>query len=567
MRLYRPFSANYFLKVLPKSVKRIAVLDRCKEPGSVGEPLYIDVKAVLSTVENAPYVVGGRYGLSSKDTTPAQIFAVFENLKHKQPKNDFTIGIVDDVTFKSLPVGEEVSLAKAGTYECKFYGLGSDGTVGANKNTIKIIGEHTPKSCQGYFDYDSKKSGGYTCSHLRFGDQPITSPYLVTTPDFVACHVSSYLNKYDVLKGIKNGGTFLLNSLWDKDETIARLPEYVKMNIAKKNLTFYVINATKIAEEIGLGGRTNTILQSAFFKITGIIPYEDAVAYMKKAIDKSYGKKGEKIVNMNYAAVDRGGEYERVDVPESWAGISAHFRPDSYDRLAPEWVRNVADVVNAQNGYDIPVSAFAGEKADGTIPCGTAAYEKRGIATHVPEWITDNCIQCNQCAYVCPHAAIRPFLTTDEQAAAIPGLKSKKGIAAIKEYNFTIQVSPNDCTGCGNCADVCPAKEKALVMSPVAQQQAQQPIFDQLHANVGYRDDVAPKTQNLKNSQFSQPLFEFSGACSGCGETPYLKAITQLFGDRMMVANATGCSSIYSSAFPSSPYCTDRHGRGPSWAS
>ena len=567
VRLYRPFSANYFLKVLPKSVKRIAVLDRCKEPGSVGEPLYIDVKAVLSTVENAPYVVGGRYGLSSKDTTPAQIFAVFENLKHKQPKNDFTIGIVDDVTFKSLPVGEEVSLAKAGTYECKFYGLGSDGTVGANKNTIKIIGEHTPKSCQGYFDYDSKKSGGYTCSHLRFGDQPITSPYLVTTPDFVACHVSSYLNKYDVLKGIKNGGTFLLNSLWDKDETIARLPEYVKMNIAKKNLTFYVINATKIAEEIGLGGRTNTILQSAFFKITGIIPYEDAVAYMKKAIDKSYGKKGEKIVNMNYAAVDRGGEYERVDVPESWAGISAHFRPDSYDRLAPEWVRNVADVVNAQNGYDIPVSAFAGEKADGTIPCGTAAYEKRGIATHVPEWITDNCIQCNQCAYVCPHAAIRPFLTTDEQAAAIPGLKSKKGIAAFKEYNFTIQVSPNDCTGCGNCADVCPAKEKALVMSPVAQQQAQQPIFDQLHANVGYRDDVAPKTQNLKNSQFSQPLFEFSGACSGCGETPYLKAITQLFGDRMMVANATGCSSIYSSAFPSSPYCTDRHGRGPSWAS
>ncbi|MBO7256153.1 MAG: pyruvate:ferredoxin (flavodoxin) oxidoreductase, partial [Bacteroidales bacterium] len=471
VRLYRPFSSKYFLRVLPKSVKRIAVLDRCKEPGSVGEPLYLDVKSTLADQENSPLIIGGRYGLSSKDTSPAQIFAVFKNLKAKQPKNDFTIGIVDDVTFKSLPVGEEVSLAKAGTYECKFYGLGSDGTVGANKNTIKIIGDHTPKYCQGYFDYDSKKSGGYTCSHLRFGDSAITSPYLVSTPDFVACHVPSYLQKYDVLKGIKQGGTFLLNSLWSVEETIKRIPDNVKQTIAEKNLTVYIINATKIAEEIGLGNRTNTILQSAFFKITNIIPYEEAVSFMKKAIDKSYGKKGEKIVNMNYAAVDRGAEYEKLEVPAEWSNVASRFRPASFDRLAPEWVRNVADVVNAQNGYDIPVSAFAGEFTDGTIPAGTAAFEKRGIAVNVPEWNSENCIQCNQCAYVCPHAAIRPFLSTEEELSKAPAsVKSAQGNAAFKEYRFTIQVSPMDCTGCGNCADVCPAKTKALVMQPAATQ-------------------------------------------------------------------------------------------------
>ncbi len=568
VRLYRPFSAKYFLRSMPKSVKRIAVLDRCKEPGSVGEPLYLDVKSTMADVEGElPLIIGGRYGLSSKDTTPAQIIAVYKNLKMKQPKTDFTIGIVDDVTFKSLPVGEEISLAKKGTYECKFYGLGSDGTVGANKNTIKIIGDHTSKFCQGYFDYDSKKSGGYTCSHLRFGDEPITSPYLVSTPDFVACHVPSYLQKYDVLKGIKKNGTLLLNSLWSLEETAKRIPDHVKQIIAEKELTVYIINATKIAEEIGLGNRTNTILQSAFFKITGIIPYEDAVSFMKKAIDKSYGKKGEKIVNMNYAAVDRGAEYEALPVPAEWKDIAAtKFHPATFNRMAPEWVRNVADVVNAQGGYDIPVSAFAGEYVDGTIPAGTAAFEKRGIATHVPQWDPEKCIQCNQCSYVCPHAAIRPFLATEEELAHAPkDVKSAQGNAAFKAYRFTMQVSPLDCTGCGNCADVCPAKEKALVMVPADTQMAQQECFDYMHSHVGYKDNVAPKAQNLKNSQFAQPLFEFSGACSGCGETPYLKTITQLFGDRMMVANATGCSSIYSASFPSSPYCKDKNGRGPAW--
>ena len=567
VRLYRPFSAKYFLRALPKSVKRIAVLDRTKEPGALGEPLYLDVKSVIADMgENAPMIIGGRYGLSSKDTSPAQIIAVFDNFKLREPKNGFTIGIVDDVTFKSLPLKEEVSIVKKGTYECKFFGLGSDGTVGANKNTIKIIGDHTPKYCQGYFDYDSKKSGGYTCSHLRFGDQPIHAPYLVSTPDFVACHVPSYLYKYDVLKGIKEGGSLLLNSLWDTEETFKRIPDFVKKTIVEKHIRLYLINATKIAAEIGLGGRTNTILQSAFFKITGIIPYEEAVAYMKKAIDKSYGKKGEIIVKMNYAAVDRGGDYTEVEIPESWKNATGRFVNANYNRLAPEFIRNVADVVAAQNGNDLPVSTFSGDMVDGTIPAGTAAYEKRGTAVEVPEWNPANCIQCNQCAFVCPHAAIRPFLMTAAEGEKAPaGIKRKPGIAQFKEYTFTMQVSPADCTGCGNCADVCPAKEKALVMKSLDSQTAEQANFDYLHANVGYKDTVAPKEQNVKNSQFAQPLFEFSGACAGCGETPYIKAITQLFGDRMMIANATGCSSIYSAAFPSSPFCKNAEGHGPAW--
>ena len=567
VRLYRPFSAKYFLRALPKTTKRIAVLDRTKEPGALGEPLYLDVKSVIADMgENAPMLVGGRYGLSSKDTSPAQIIAVFDNFKLREPRKDFTIGIVDDVTFKSLPLKEEVSIVKKGTYECKFFGLGSDGTVGANKNTIKIIGDHTPKFCQGYFDYDSKKSGGYTCSHLRFGDQPIHAPYLVSTPDFVACHVPSYLYKYDVLKGIKEGGSLLLNSLWDTEETFNRIPDFVKKTIVEKKIRLYLINATKIASEIGLGGRTNTILQSAFFKITGIIPYEEAVGYMKKAIDKSYGKKGENIVKMNYAAVDRGGDYVEVEIPESWKNATGKFVNANYNRLAPEFIRNVADVVAAQNGNDLPVSTFSGEMVDGTIPAGTAAYEKRGTAVEVPEWIPDNCIQCNQCSFVCPHAAIRPFLMTAAEAEKAPkDIKRKAGIATFKEYSFTMQVSPLDCTGCGNCADVCPAKEKALVMKDIDSQRAEQAHFDYLHANVGYKEDVAPKTQNVKNSQFAQPLFEFSGACAGCGETPYIKAITQLFGDRMMIANATGCSSIYSAAFPSSPFCKNAEGHGPAW--
>ena len=566
VRLYRPFSAKYFMKALPKSVKRIAVLDRTKEPGSLGEPLFLDIKALFQGQENAPLVIGGRYGLSSKDTTPAQIVAVYENLELAEPKDGFTIGIVDDVTFKSLPQKEEFSIVKPGTTECKFFGLGSDGTVGANKNTIKIIGDNTEKYSQAYFDYDSKKSGGYTCSHLRFGDLPIKAPYLVGTPDFVACHVPSYLTKYDVLKGIKENGTFLLNSLWDEEETLKRIPDHVKAIIGKKNVTLYIINATKIAAEIGLGGRTNTILQSAFFKITGIIPYEQAVEYMKKAIVKSYGKKGEHIVNMNYAAVDRGGEYTKVEIPADWKNITAKFENPNAARLAPDFVKHIADVVNAQAGDTLPVSAF-NEWVDGTIPAGTTAYEKRGIAVNVPEWQADKCIQCNTCAFVCPHAAIRPFLLTDEEAAAAPqSVKLTQGKAVFKDYKYGLSVSVLDCTGCGNCADVCPSKEKALVMKPLGTQEAEQANFDYLNAHVGYKDNVQPKTGNIKNAQFAQPLFEYSGACAGCGETPYIKTITQLYGDHMMVANATGCSSIYGASFPAAPYCKNSEGHGPAWA-
>ncbi len=566
VRLYRPFSAKYFMKALPKSVKRIAVLDRTKEPGALGEPLFLDIKALFQGEEKAPLVVGGRYGLSSKDTTPAQIVSVYENLELAEPKDGFTIGIVDDVTFRSLPQKEEFSIVKPGTTECKFFGLGSDGTVGANKNTIKIIGDNTPKYCQAYFDYDSKKSGGYTCSHLRFGDLPIKAPYLVGTPDFVACHVPSYLTKYDVLKGIKQNGTLLLNSLWDEEETLKRIPDHVKAVIGKKNITLYIINATKIAAEIGLGGRTNTILQSAFFKITGIIPYEEAVEYMKKAIVKSYGKKGEHIVNMNFAAVDRGGEYTKVEIPADWKDITAKFENPNAARLAPDFVKHIADVVNAQAGDTLPVSAF-NDYVDGTIPAGTSAYEKRGVAVKVPEWQADNCIQCNTCAFVCPHAAIRPFLLTDEEAAAAPeGLKMQQGKAVFKEYKFALSVSVLDCTGCGNCADVCPSKEKSLIMKPLQSQEAEQANFDYLNAHVGYKDNVQPKNANIKNAQFAQPLFEFSGACAGCGETPYIKTITQLFGDHMMIANATGCSSIYGASFPASPYCKNAEGHGPAWA-
>ncbi|MFA5713173.1 MAG: pyruvate:ferredoxin (flavodoxin) oxidoreductase [Bacteroidales bacterium] len=567
VRLYRPFSAKYFTRVLPKSVKRIAVLDRTKEPGAVGEPLYLDVKSVIADLPGeTPLVVGGRYGLSSKDTTPAQIVAVLDNLKMKEPKNGFTIGITDDVSFKSLPIKEEISIAHKGVVECKFYGLGSDGTVGANKNTIKIIGETTPKYVQAYFDYDSKKSGGYTCSHLRFGDTPINSPYLVSQPDFVACHVTPYLTRYNMLKGIKKGGTFLLNTVWSKEETLQMLPDFVKATIAKKELTLYIINATQIAEEIGLGHRTNTILQSAFFKIANIIPYETAVKEMKAAAEHSYGRKGEKILTMNNSAIDRGSEYQKVEIPAEWAEITAKFRPASFDRLAPDWVRNVADVVNSQEGDTLPVSSFLNLE-DGTIPSGTAAFEKRAVASVVPEWQKDNCIQCSQCAYVCPHAAIRPFLMNEqEQAKAAEGLKRVPGNRPFNDYSFTIQVSPMDCTGCGNCAEVCPSKEKSLIMKPIEGQLHEQANFDWLHSVVGYKDNVQPKDKGLKHSQFAQPLFEFSGACAGCGETPYIKAITQLYGEKMMVANATGCSSIYGGSFPSSPYTTNKDGFGPAWA-
>ncbi len=564
VHLYRPFSAKYLLKVLPKSVKKIAVLDRTKEPGSLGEPLYLDIKTVFQGQANSPLIIGGRYGLSSKDTTPAQIIAVYDNLEQKEPKNDFTIGIVDDITFKSLPIKSEVSIVKPGTTECKFYGLGSDGTVGANKNTIKIIGSHTDLYSQAYFDYDSKKSGGYTCSHLRFGKSPIHAPYLVNTPDFVACHVPSYLEKYDVLKGIKEGGSFLLNSLWDEKETLERLPDHVKAVIGRKHINLYIINATKIAAEIGLGGRTNTILQSAFFRITGIVPAEDAVKYMKAAALKSYGKKGENVVNMNYAAIDRGGEYVKVEVPAEWANINAKFVNHNAERLATPFVKEIADKVNAQEGDSLPVSAFM-PYMDGTMPNGTAAYEKRGVAVNVPIWDASKCIQCNTCAFVCPHAAIRPFLLTEEEAKDVPaGLKLADGKANLKEYKYALSVSVADCTGCGNCVDVCLAKDKALTMAPYIDNTAEQDNFDFLNSKIGYKRVFDPKS-NMKNAQFAQPLFEFSGACAGCGETPYIKNITQLFGDHMMIANATGCSSIYGASFPASPYCTDAHGHGPAW--
>ncbi len=460
VHLYRPFSAKHFFKAFPKSVKRIAVLDRTKETGANGDPLYLDIKDLFYGKENAPIIVGGRYGLSSKDTTPAQIISVFDNLMMNEPKNQFTVGIVDDVTFKSLPLIEEVNLADKGTFQGKFYGLGSDGTVGANKNSIKIIGENTDKYCQAYFSYDSKKSGGVTTSHLRFGDKPIRSPYLVNTPDFVACHVPAYLGKYDMLRGIRKGGTFLLNSIWDAEETKAKLPNSVKKVLAEKEINFYIINATEIAEEIGLGNRTNTIMQSAFFKISEVIPYDLAVTAMKKAVDKSFGRKGEDIVKMNYAAIDKGGDVTKVEVPAEWTKLEVekpHTNPN-----APDFVNNVVIPINNLSGDDLPVSAFIGRE-DGTFPAGTTEYEKRGIAVHVPEWIPDNCIQCNQCAYVCPHAAIRPFLLTDEELANAPeGTQTVKGNGGTKEYNFRIQVSALDCTGCGNCVDVCPAKTKRL---------------------------------------------------------------------------------------------------------
>lgn len=567
VHLYRPFSSKYFFDVVPASVKRVCVLDRTKEPGASGEPLYLDIKDMFYGKANAPLIIGGRYGLSSKDTTPADMLAVFNNLKAKEPKNLFTVGIVDDVTFKSLPVGEPIEFEHNGTFEALFFGLGADGTVGANKNSIKIIGDATDKYCQAYFSYDSKKSGGYTSSHLRFGDSPIRSPYLVTTPDFVACHVPSYVDKYDVLKGLKKGGSFLLNSVHDAETTKASLPDHIKAYLAKKEINFYIINATKIAGDLGLGNRTNTIMQSAFFKIANVIPFEVAVEQMKKAIYKSYGMKGEEIVNMNNAAVDKGAELViKVDVPAQWATLDQTVNLKSATDNATEFVKGIVEPINALKGDDLPVSAFLGRE-DGTWENGTSQYEKRGIASHVPEWLADNCIQCNQCAYVCPHAVIRPFLLTEAEAAAAPeGTVTKQGLGATKEYKFRIQVSPMDCTGCTNCYDVCPAPTKALRMETLESQLVEMPRWEYMHNKVGYKDTVVDKTKTVKNLQFAQPLFEFSGACAGCGETPYIKAITQLFGDRMMVANATGCTSIYSGSAPSTPYCTNDKGQGPSWA-
>ncbi len=564
VHLYRPFSSKYFFDVLPKTAKIISVLDRTKEPGAAGDPLYLDIAEMFYAAGMKIKLLAGRYGLSSKDTTPAMMMSVYENMKLAEPKNHFTVGIVDDVTFKSLPLLPEVKISPEGTYSAKFYGLGSDGTVGANKNSIKIIGDTTDKYCQAYFAYDSKKSGGVTVSHLRFGDAPIKAPYLVIISDFVACHVPAYLDKYDMLKGLKKGGTFLLNSPWDAEETKKRLPDNVKKYLAENNINFYIINATQIAEELGLGNRTNTIMQAAFFKVAEVIPYTQAVKEMKYAVEKSYGKKGEDIVNMNNAAIDKGGEVTKIEVPAEWAKLPVAKAATANNN--PAFINDYVVPINNLKGDDLPVSAFIGME-DGTMPNGTSQYEKRAIAVFSPEWQAENCIQCNQCAYVCPHAAIRPFLMTEEEVANAPkNTTTIKGVGSTKEYKFRIQLSLFDCTGCGNCADVCPAKQKALIMKPFETQIAEGERWTYMHEKVGYKETVADKFMNVKNSQFAQPLFEFSGACAGCGETPYIKTITQLYGDRMIISNATGCSSIYGASAPSTPYTKNSEGHGPAWA-
>ncbi len=573
VHLFRPFSKKHFFAVLPESVERIAVLDRSKEPGTNGEPLYLDVVEAFYGREKQPVIVGGRYGLSSKDTTPAHIIAVYNNLKQSEPKNHFTISIIDDVTFTSLPLLLEIDLAPEGTFQAKFYGIGSDGTVGANKNTIKIIGDTTDKYAQAYFVYDSKKSGGVTISHLRFGDKPIRSTYLVTTPDFVACHVPAYLEKFDMLSGLKKGGTFLLNTVWSVEETLERLPDHVKKYLAVNDINFYIINATKIAKEVGLGNRTSTALQAAFFKLSGVIPYEQAIEEMKKAVVKKFSRKGEAIVNSNIAAIERGGEeVVKIDVPADWKDLKIEGDPfDVEDTTRPEFVREIADVINRLEGDKIPVSAFVGRE-DGTFPAGTTQYEKRKVAVDVPKFIPENCIQCNYCAYACPHAVIRPFLMTEEEAKAY---EEKGGVtlkAIGKEFaglKYTIAVSVDDCTGCGVCVEVCPGKKgvKALEMVPFTEEEEQQSLFDWLNEEVGYKKaDLVDKKKTVKNSQFQMPLFEYHGACPGCGETPYIKLATQLYGDHMTIANATGCSSIYGGSAPSTPYRTNDNGRGPAWA-
>ncbi len=562
VHLYRPFSIKHFMGAVPKTVKRIAVMDRTKEPGSFGEPLYMDVRGAFYEAEISPLIIGGRYGLGSKELTPSEVMAVFENLAAPEPKNNFTVGIVDDVTNTSLPVTTLLDTTPAATKSCKFWGLGSDGTVGANKSAIKIIGDYTDMYAQGYFSYDSKKSGGITVSHLRFGHEPIRAPYLITFADFVAVHNQSYVDKYDVTAGLKKGGTFLLNCNWSKEELETHLPGNIKRYIAKNAINFYTIDAVKIAQEIGLGGRINMIMQSAFFKLADIIPLADAVKYLKEAVDHSYGLKGQAVLDMNYAAIDRGVDaIVKIDVPAAWADAAGDA---NIAVTGNAFIDNILTPVNRLEGDNLPVSTFD-NNIDGTFPSGTSAYEKRGIAINVPEWQMDKCIQCNQCSFVCPHAVIRPVLMTEAEAANAPqGLEYKDAVGA-KELKFHMAISPLDCTGCGNCAQVCPAKEKALVMKPLESQLAKTAHWDYTAQQVTVKPNPMNKN-TVKGIQFEQPLLEFSGACAGCGETPYAKLVTQLVGDRMMIANATGCSSIWGASAPSMPYTTNSKGHGPSWA-
>ncbi len=567
VHLYRPFSVEHFLKAMPSTVERIVVLDRTKEPGANGEPLYLDVRDIYYGKENAPMIIGGRYGLGSKDTIPTDLMAAFENLTSDAPKDRFTLSIVDDVTNHSITAKEEIKIAQPGTVRCKFWGLGSDGTVGANKQAIKIIGDNTDKYVQAYFDYDSKKSGGVTMSHLRFGDTPIRSTYLLDEADYIACHKQSYVYQYDVIKGLRKGGNFVLNTIWTPEELDTHLPAALKRYIARNDIQFYTLDAVNIAKEIGLGNRINMICQSAFFKLAEIIPEEDAVKYLKDSIKKTYGKKGDKIVNMNCEAVDQGMHaLVKIDVPASWADAVDEEKAEVSE---PAFIKNILRPMTAVEGNSLPVSAFD-ENIDGRFPAGTAAYEKRCIAVDVPEWQVDNCIQCNQCSVVCPHAAIRPILLTEEEAANAPeAFVTKKAVGkGLEGLQYRIQVSAMDCTGCGNCADICPAKTKALVMKPMEEQKEVQEenwYFATDFSKVSAKPDVMPAT-TIKGSQFRQPLLEFSGACAGCGETAYMKLATQLFGPRMMVANATGCSSIWGASAPATPYTYNHEGKGPAWA-
>jgi pyruvate-ferredoxin/flavodoxin oxidoreductase len=561
VRLYRPFSVPHFLAAVPKNVKRIAVLDRTKENGSFGEPLYVDVSAVYQHQKKDMIIVGGRYGLGSKDFIPSMVKAVFDNLKMNEPKNNFTVGIIDDVTFTSLPIKEEIDATPEGLVQCKFWGLGGDGTVGANKDAIKIIGDNTDMFVQGYFAYDAKKSAGVTVSHLRFGKTPIKSTYLIKDADYIACHNPSYVDKYNLLEGIKESGTFVLNAPWTLEEMEKKLPNSLKRTIAKKNLKFYSIDAVKIAEEVGLSGRINMVMQAVFFKLSKVLPVDDAITYLKEAIEETYGKKGKDIVEMNWKAVDASlDNIIEISYPPFWANL----KPEKKKELdEPDFVKNVMRPMLRMEGDKLPVSVFT---PAGIFPTGTTRYEKRGVAINIPEWQIDHCIQCNQCAMVCPHAAIRPVLVTNQELKNAPkGFEAKKAVGkGVEDLLFRIQVYPEDCVGCGNCADICPSKEKALIMKPFATQQNQVP-------NQKYAEKIPIRSGDfekfsVKGSQFKQPLLEFSGACAGCGETPYLKLITQLFGDRMIIANATGCSSIWGGSAPSVPFTVNKDGHGPTWA-